>query len=106
MSLGQTGEFQWTDGATRDLVLSFYSSATASSQRGRPKQSGALAFLTCIVNEPRKSIHSLAGGSVGAVACLVFPSPYFTPIDQRFVYCAARVTCLYTNGLPSKKRIV
>lgn len=25
------------------------------------KQSGTLASLTCIVNEPRKSIHSLAG---------------------------------------------
>lgn len=48
--------------ATRDLVSLFLlSDGRTGSRRGRTKQSGALAFLTCIVNEPRKSIHSLAG---------------------------------------------
>lgn len=48
--------------ATRDLVSLFLlSDGRTGSRRGRTKQSGALAFLTCIVNEPRKSIHSLVG---------------------------------------------
>lgn len=84
-----------------EIWFSFYPATTASSRRGRPKQSGTLAFLTCIVNEPRKSIHSLAGGSVGAVACLVFPSPYFTPLARRFVYRA-----LPCNPLPPPPRPV
>ena len=52
--------------ATRDLVSLFLlSDGRTGSRRGRTKQSGALAFLTCIVNEPRKSIHSLAGTGGG-----------------------------------------
>ena len=57
---GATRIYVGTDGG-RDLVSLFLlSSGRTGSRRGRTKQSGALAFLTCIVNEPRKSIHSLA----------------------------------------------
>lgn len=74
--------FCFSVGARTETDLSFLfrpRTRRARPRQGRLKQSAALAFLVRIVNEPCKSIHSLADQPTLAVARLLFPSTYFTP---------------------------